>query len=169
MRGVVRGETRTGRSNTPLGSLGPSFWLPKSLQKSTKSQVRFFVDFLADFGSILVPKWALKLIKNQLIFGSLSASIFSWIFYALGLYFGSILAPKIDPGGARARKGRPSILNNPPMKIMVFRLWGCPGAPKIVPGSASKIQCIFYWFLPPKCSKNEPKMRSKMSQKVIKK
>ena len=51
------------------------------------------------------------------------------------LHFCIILASETHPGGTRTGKGRPSILNNTPMKIMVFRFWGCPGAPKTAPGS----------------------------------
>ena len=63
---------------------------------------------------------------------------------------GSIFAPKIDFWGPWARKGRPSILNNPPMKIQLFDLGGCPGTPKIHPRSAFKIQCDFLLIFAPK-------------------
>ena len=67
-----------------------------------------------------------------------------------GTRFGSIFAPKIDFGGPWAQKGRPSILNNAPMKIQLFDLGGCPGTPKIHPRSAFKIQCDFLLILAPK-------------------
>ena len=41
------------------------------------------------------------------------------------------MAPKIDPGGAWARKGRPSILNNPPNIFNGFGVGRCPGGAKI--------------------------------------
>ena len=41
------------------------------------------------------------------------------------------------------RKGRPSILNNSPMKMHLFRIGACPSIPEIDPGSAFKIQCDF--------------------------
>ena len=38
----------------------------------------------------------------------------------LDVHFGSILASKTTPGRALKRKGRPSILNDSPMKIKLF-------------------------------------------------
>ena len=48
------------------------------------------------------------------------------------------MAPKIDLGRSRWQKGRPSILNNTPMKIQLFDLRGCSGTPKIAPRIALK-------------------------------
>ena len=60
------------------------------------------------------------------------------------------MAPKIDLGGAWAQKGRPSILNNSPMKIQLFHLRGCPRTPKIAPRIAFKFQYDFVSILTPK-------------------
>ena len=52
-------------------------------------------------------------------------------FYDFGFLLGAKMAPKINLGGAWAQKGRPLILNKPPMKKQLFCLRGCPGTPKI--------------------------------------
>ena len=53
MRGVVRGGRPAARSNTPLGTVLASFWLPESIEKA----IRFLTDFLNDFGIFLAPFW----------------------------------------------------------------------------------------------------------------
>ena len=47
-----------------------------------------------------------------------------------GTLLGAKMAPKINLGGAWAQKGRPSILNNPPMKIQFFASGGAREDPK---------------------------------------
>ena len=51
MRGIVKGVTRTDRSNTPPGTVLAPFWLPESIEKFIKK----YIDFLNDFMLILAP------------------------------------------------------------------------------------------------------------------
>ena len=103
--------------------------------------------FCRCFGRFLLFCWLQNGSKNQQKIAYFSDRflhrLFELILYAHGFHFGSILATKIDPGGARARKGRPLILNDPPPIFYGFGIGRCPGGAKIHIKTASENQCDF--------------------------
>ena len=64
-------------------------------------------------GSILRHFWG----RN---FDRFSRCVCAYFFTDFDLHFGSILGTRTAPGATPTRKGRPLILNNPPMKIKLF-------------------------------------------------
>ena len=73
---------------------------------------------------------------------------------AFWLHFGSVLATKIYPGEPWAQKGRPSILNNPQMRIAVFAVGGCPGGSENRSLERFEMQYDFQRFLSRKRHQN---------------
>ena len=152
----------------PLSPLLAPKLVPNFGSKKTQILASISVSSGSRFGSKKLPK-----IKKRWNFRSIFLSISWLILCAPGLHYGTILAPKIDPGGARARKGRPLILNNPPRVFNGFGLGGCPGIAKIDFKTASENQSIFlYIFDPkmtPKWSEKGTILEAKRHEKIIKK
>ena len=115
--------------------------------------------FWAHFGSILASFWGR-------ISDRFSRCVFKHFCVDLDVHFGSMLASKITPGGTPARKGRPSILNNPPMKIKLFDSLGVARDSR---GRPLKRNTFHTAISTPKCLQNGSKMAPKQLQNSIKK
>ena len=81
------------------------------------------------------------------------------------IYFDFILALKTAPMDTPTRKGRPSILNNPPMKIKLFDPVGVAGDSR---GRPLKRITFHTAISTPKCVQNDPKMTPRKLQNRIK-
>ena len=89
-----------------------------------------------------------------------------YLFVDSEVHLGSILASKTAPRGTPTRKGRPSILNNPPMKIKLF---DSVGVARDSRGRPLKRNTFHTAISTPKCLQNGSKMAPKQLQKNIKK
>ena len=122
------------------------------------------------FGTILDPFWAhFRSILAHFwdrISDRFSRCVFKHFLIDLDVHLGSILASKTTPGGTPTRKGRPSILNNPPMKIKLFDPVGVAGGSR---GRHLKPNTFYEGIRRPKCLQNDPKMVPKTAQNSIKK
>ena len=118
------------------------------------------------FGSILA--------RFEIHFGTLLGSFFGLIFEVrfwllcfidFDVHFGSMLASKTTPGRALTRKGRPSILNDSPMKIKLFDPVAVAGGSR---GRPLKPNTFYKGIWASKCLENNPKIIPKVSKTVPK-
>ena len=92
--------------------------------------------------------------------------VFGHLLMDLGVHFGAILAPKTSPVSTPTRKGRPSILNNSPMKIHLFDSVGAAGGSRERP---LKRNTFYNEIRTPKCLQNDTEMDPKRIQNGIQK
>ena len=82
------------------------------------------------------------------------------------VHFGGILASKTTPVSTPTRRGRPSILNNSPMKIKLFDPVGVAGGSR---GRPLKRNTFYNEIRTPKCLQNDTEMDPKRGQNGIQK
>ena len=95
-----------------------------------------------------------------------SRCVFNYFLIDFDVHFGSIFASKTAPASTPTRKGRPSILNNSPMKIQLFDSVVVAGGST---GRALKRNTFQDEILPPKCLQIDSKMAPQKLQNGIKK
>ena len=142
--------------------LGGHLGRPKIHQKINELSDRFLVQFRDDSELLSAPFWNTFGIEFRIDLGG----PFFVFFVDSGVHFGSILASKTAPGDTPTRKGRPSILDNSPMKIKLFDPVAVAQGSR---GRPLKRNTFDDEVWASKCPQNDPKMNPKRVQNCIKK